>query len=105
MGVPLKAAVGPGYGELETRLAAAIHLRFGLPAALPAGVKRQIKTADRISAWLEATQIAGFSAEEADRFFGRPRAELARGLQIAPRPPVEVRAAFTARHAELLNLV
>jgi len=102
---PVKAAVGPGYGELETRLAAAIHLRFGLPAALPAGVKRQIKTADRISAWLEATQIAGFSAEEADRFFGRPRAELARGLQIAPRPPVEVRAAFTARHAELLNLV
>jgi 5'-deoxynucleotidase YfbR-like HD superfamily hydrolase len=102
---PVKAAVGPGYGELETRLAAAIHLRFGLPAALPAGVKRQIKTADRISAWLEATQIAGFSAEEADRFFGRPRSELARGLQIAPRPPVEVRAAFTARHAELLNLV
>ncbi|MEM6480178.1 MAG: hypothetical protein AAF647_14225, partial [Pseudomonadota bacterium] len=36
---PVKAAVGPSYGELDDRLTAAIHLRFGLPAALPQIVK------------------------------------------------------------------
>src|SRR5690554_5944558 len=58
---PVKAAIGPGYGELDERLAAAIHLRFGLPAQIPVKVKRAIKKADRLSAWLEAVQIAGFS--------------------------------------------
>jgi len=100
---PVKAAVGPGYGALDARLAAAIHLRFGLPAVLPDPVKRRIKRADRVSAWLEATQIAGFETAEADRFFGRPRAEIAEGLRIALRPPAEVRAAFLARHAALLE--
>ncbi len=99
---PVKAAVGPGYGELEARLSAAIHIRFGLPAALPARTKKQIKKADRISAWMEATRIAGFSEAEADRFFGRPDHALFEGLDIRLRPPVEVRAAYTARHAELL---
>ncbi len=32
---PVKAAVGPGYGALDDRLTAAIHLRFGLPAQIP----------------------------------------------------------------------
>lgn len=99
---PVKAAVGPGYGALDERLQAAIHLRFGLPAALPAAIKKEIKRADRVSAWLEAVQIAGFSEGEADRFFGRPASELARGLKLRLRPPAEVRAAFTARHRELL---
>ena len=61
---PVKAAVGPGYEALDDRLTAAVHLRFGLPAVLPKEVKRQIKAADRVSAWMEATRIAGFS--EAD---------------------------------------
>ena len=69
---PVKAAVGPGYGALDVRLTSAIHLRFGLPALLPVRVKRQIKRADKISAWLEATQIAGFTVPEASRFFGEP---------------------------------
>jgi len=99
---PVKAAVGPGYGALDDRLAAAIHIRFGLPAAVPKTIKRQIKKADRISAWMEATQIAGFSEAEATRFFGRPDAAVMEGLQITLRPPVEVRQAYTARHAELL---
>ena len=99
---PVKAAVGPGYGELDARLAAAIHIRFGLPAALPVKIKRQIKKADRISAWMEATQIAGFSEREADRFFGNPDRELIAGLDIHLRPPKAVRAAYTDRHAALL---
>ena len=99
---PVKAAVGPGYGALDERLTAAVHLRFGLPAVLPAAVKKQIKAADRISAWLEAVQIAGFSEGEADRFFGRPADAVLRGLEIRLRPPAVVRADYVARHAALL---
>lgn len=99
---PVKAAVGPDYGALDDRLAAAIHIRFGLPASIPAGVKKQIKKADRVSAWMEATRIAGFSEPEASRFFGRPDAGLTAGLDIVLRPPVEVRKDFRDRHAVLL---
>ncbi|HBM59380.1 HD family hydrolase [Salipiger marinus] len=101
---PVKAAIGPDYGELDKRLAAAIHIRFGLPAVTPAKLKRQIKKADTVSAWMEATQIAGFSEAEASRFFGRPAPDLMAGLDIHLRPPVEVRAAYTTRHADLLRL-
>lgn len=100
---PVKAAVGPGYDELDKRLAAAVHLRFGLPATIPATVKKQIKKADKISAWMEATQIAGFSEPEANRFFGKPDPAITEGLHIHLRPPTETRAAYTARHAELLK--
>ena len=101
---PVKAAVGPGYGELDLRLTAAVHLRFGLPATLPTAIKKQIKAADNVSAWLEAVQIAGFTEAEANRFFGRPDPSLARGLGIRLRPPAEVRGAFIARHEALLAL-
>jgi len=100
---PVKAAVGPGYGELDDRLTAAIHLRFGLPAAIPLAVKKQIKKADRISAWMEATQIAGFSETEATKFFGAPDPALLEGLSIVLRAPVETRHQFTARHAQLME--
>jgi 5'-deoxynucleotidase YfbR-like HD superfamily hydrolase len=99
---PVKAAVGPGYGALDDRLMAAVHMRFGLPAQVPPAIKKQIKTADRLSAWLEATQIAGFTVAEADRFFGKPDSTLAQTLEIRLRPPMQVRAEFTARHAQLL---
>ena len=99
---PVKAAVGPGYEALDQRLAAAIHLRFGLPAAIPVAVKRQIKKADKISAWMEATQIAGFSETEASKFFGTPDHKIIQGLEITLRAPAETRDAFTARHDALL---
>lgn len=102
---PVKAAVGPSYGELDDRLSVAIHIRFGLPAQIPVTVKKQIKRADRVSAWLEAVQIAGFSEAEANKFFGRPKPELVSGLQIRLRPPVEVRRAYTARHDELMDMM
>jgi hypothetical protein len=100
---PVKAAVGPAYGELDARLTAAVHLRFGLPAMLPAPVKAAIKTADRVSAWLEAVQIAGFTEREADQFFGRQDKAVIRGLEIRLRPPAEVRADYLVRHAVLLE--
>ena len=99
---PVKAAVGPGYGELDLRLTAAVHLRFGLPASLPLAVKKAIKLADKVSAWLEAVQIAGFTETEADRLFGRPETAVLRGLEIKLRPPAVVRADYVARHSALL---
>jgi len=99
---PVKAAVGPGYGALDERLQVAIHLRFGLPAVLPAPVKKAIKAADRVSAWLEAVRIAGFREAEADKLFGKPAAAMIAGLEIRLRPPAEVRADFVARVAALL---
>lgn len=100
---PVKAAVGEGYEELDQRLTSAIHIRFGLPAALPKTVKSQIKRADKISAWMEAVQIAGFSEKEANKFFGRPKPEVISDLSIDLRPPVDVRTDFIARHEELLE--
>ncbi|WP_170349525.1 MULTISPECIES: HD domain-containing protein [Ruegeria] len=102
---PVKSAVGPDYGALDDRLAAAIHIRFGLPAAVPKTVKRQIKKADKISAWMEATQIAGFSEAEATKFFGRPDKSVMEGLTITLRPPVEAREAYMARHENLIQKI
>lgn len=100
---PVKAAIGKDYGELDARLTAAIHLRFGLPAVLPAKVKKAIKAADKVSAWLEASRIAGFTEAEADRFFGRQDPKLIAALELRLRPPAEVRADYTARHHALLS--
>ena len=68
---PFKAVLGDGYKSIEKRLLAAIHIRFGLPPLLAEGITRQIKAADRGAAFLEATELAGFSDTEAKRLFGR----------------------------------
>src|SRR6185295_4992651 len=69
---PFKAAVGIDYKDFERRLQSAIHIRFGLPTRLPAELTMLIKRADSISAYYEATQLAGFTPAEAQRFFGTP---------------------------------
>jgi len=102
---PVKDAVGAGYGDLDRRLSAAIHLRFGLPASLPPQVKTAIKRADRLSAWIEAVNIAGFQEAEADRLFGKPGPGILAWHGIVLRPPVEVRAEFICRHAALLDQI
>jgi 5'-deoxynucleotidase YfbR-like HD superfamily hydrolase len=71
---PFKAVIGDSYKAVERRLLTAIHVRFGLPAALPAELTKLIKAADRQAAYLEATHLAGFAATEAKRFFGEPPA-------------------------------
>ena len=94
---PVKSAVGPGLCGARRPAGGG-----GAPALRPAGGTARpgqgaIKRADRISAWLEAVQIAGFSVAEADRFFGAPRVEGLRALCCScahpprsrrlPRPP------------------
>jgi hypothetical protein len=56
-----------------------------------------------VSAWLEATQIAGFSEAESNKLFGKQDEMLVRDLRIHLRPPVQARNAFTTRHAELMS--
>jgi 5'-deoxynucleotidase YfbR-like HD superfamily hydrolase len=68
---PFKAVIGGSYKVVEKRLLSAIHIRFGLPAALPVEIEKQIKAADMGAAYLEATHLAGFSETEARRLFGR----------------------------------
>jgi 5'-deoxynucleotidase YfbR-like HD superfamily hydrolase len=96
---PFKAALGVDYQDFEALLERAIHIRFGLPALTPASVRRRIKDADRISAFFEATQIAGFDAPEAETFFGAPPG----GLEIAvePEPPARAQRAYLKRFGAL----
>jgi 5'-deoxynucleotidase YfbR-like HD superfamily hydrolase len=96
---PFKAALGLDYQAFEDRLAAAIHIRFGLPARLPPSVKRLIKTADRACAYFEATQLAGFAVDESLRLFGRPPAGY--HLRIEPLSATAAQDRYLQRHHTL----
>ncbi len=93
---PFKSVLGPAYKDIEAKLEGAIHLRFGLPAILPAYVKAIIKRADRMAAWLEATQLAGFSEAEAKKLFPQPRG-LPADFILTPEPPEEAAQRFLRR--------
>ena len=84
---PFKTVIGDAYKDVEARLLVAIHLRFSLPAKPSALTARLTKSADRAAAFIEATHLAGFTVEEAEKFFGRPGVSL-REIErlIAPMP-------------------
>ena len=98
---PFKAVVGGGYKAVEQRLEAAIHLRFSLPPHATASLKALIKKADTISAYFEATCLAGFSEAEARKFFGQPRGVTAEMIPIRPMGTAEAQARFCERFAEI----
>ncbi len=98
---PFKSVVGGGYKTVEHRLEAAIHLRFGLPAHPGQELKTQIKKADTVAAFFEATELAGFSVEEARKFFGQPRGITRDMLMLEPMPALEAQSRFLKRFAEL----
>jgi 5'-deoxynucleotidase YfbR-like HD superfamily hydrolase len=89
---PFKAAVGLDYKSFEIELQSAIHIRIGLPARLPDTAQKLIKRADRASAYLEATQLAGFEAAEAGKIFGKPRN--LDGFVLKPKQAGEAKTAF-----------
>ena len=70
---PFKAVMGGDFKSVEHRLERAIHLRFGLPATVPSEIRALVKRADHASAYFEAVELAGFSAAEAAKLFGRPK--------------------------------
>jgi uncharacterized protein len=100
---PFKAVIGDTYKVVEKRLLVAIHRRFGLAPELPAEVAKMIKTADRGAAFLEATELAGFSVSEARRFFG-PRPILPPAVErdhLTPWPATTAEQLFLARFARI----
>jgi len=101
---PFKAALGVDYKAFELRLLAAIHLRFGLPAKTSDALTRKIKKADRVAAYLEATQLAGFSLDEAAKFFGKPsRLDGARAFHsLRPLASEDAEAAYVRKFKQLL---
>ena len=102
---PFKAALSLDYKAFEEKLLAAIHIRFGLPPKLPAEVTKLIKRADKIAAYYEATRLAGFSEEEARRYFGHPRglkpSLVAKLSRLEPLPTAESEARYLQRFHEL----
>lgn len=98
---PFKAALGLDYKRFEARLEAAIHLRFGLPAAIPGEVQALIKAADRACAGFEAVELAGFTPAEAGRLFGPPPAGFASRLE--PLSPGAAQARYLSRFHLLLE--
>lgn len=99
---PFKAAIGDAYKSVESRLTAAILLRFSIPAD-PSGARSGlIKAADTAAAYLEATALAGFTPEEAEAIFGTPRFDTGPlAVHLAPCSTEEAQQRFLARFAAL----
>ncbi len=101
---PFKTALGPGYKTIEKNLQSATHLRFGLKASVPKNLAAQIKRADRVSAYYEATTFAGFSEEEAAVLFDLPEPlpEPMRSELFTPWPTDRAQKAYldAFKHAE-----
>jgi uncharacterized protein len=89
---PFKAVLGDAYKGVEARILAAVMIRFGLPPEITGAVRTLTKEADAIAAYHEATRLAGFSLEEAERFFGRP--------VPLPRPILALLEPWTTERAE-----
>ena len=94
---PFKSVVGGGYKTVEKRLETAVHLRFGLPPHASRELKDRIKKADTVAAFFEATELAGFSIAEAQKFFGLPRGITRDMFDIIPLPSTEAQKRFVER--------
>jgi len=97
---PFKVVIGMNYKALELKLQSAIHLRFGLPASLPAVLAKLFKKADLIAAYFEATQLAGFELEVANKLFVVPPPSV-RTPKLVPLPTAEAQAQFLDRFKKL----
>jgi uncharacterized protein len=97
---PFKAAIGVNYKDLELKLQAAIHLRFGLPVLVPKTLSNLIKKADRLSAYYEAVQLAGFEEKQARRLFGAPPPAV-KAPRLVPLSTAEAQAQFLERFHRL----
>lgn len=67
---PFKNAIGLDYRLFEQNLLSAVHKAFQIPTHPPQEIVTLIKTSDRIAAYCEATQLAGFNTQEAHDLFG-----------------------------------
>lgn len=93
---PVKAVIGAPYKKIEALLQEAVHIRFGLPPELPSGIAHSIKRADRMAAYLEATELAGFSAKDAGKLFPKLRG-IPKGIDLTPLSPEKATRSFLRR--------
>jgi hypothetical protein len=98
---PFKSVIGTAYKAVEERLLTAIHRRFEIAEPLAAELRQTIKAADRISAYYEATRLAGFDTAEAVKWFGRPRGIDPESLALDPWPTPVAETRFLERFARL----
>ena len=98
---PFKSVMGGSYKDCELRLQRAIHLRFSLPPEPATALRKEIKRADQIAAYFEATLLAGFSTAEATEFFGRPRGFNADRFDFTPRSVTWAQNAFLKRFSAI----
>lgn len=54
-------------------------------STLSESLKKEIKRADQVAAYFEATELAGFSTAEAAQYFGRPRWISPEKLDLEPK--------------------
>ena len=97
---PFKVAIGIDYKVLELKLQSAIHVRFGLPTKPPASLLALFKKADLISAYLEATQLAGFEPYIARRLFVLPPKAM-KIPRLVPMATGDAQAQFLGRFRRL----
>ena len=81
----------------------AINIRFGLPSIKNTALKKKIKQSDLYSAWFEATQIAGFTIPEANKFFLKPPFSV--NIKIKPVAVEFAEKAFLNRFNELNKII
>jgi 5'-deoxynucleotidase YfbR-like HD superfamily hydrolase len=98
---PFKLVVGGDYKAVEERIHRAIHQRFSLAPPENGRLKQQIKRADHIAAYFEATLLAGFSTAEAVRYFGRPSGIVLTADDLEPLSVKRIHGAFMRRFSEL----
>ena len=98
---PFKAVMGGAYKDVELRLEQAVHMRMGLPADIPTTLKKQIKKADGIVAYFEATCLAGFSESEARQIFSTPKGIAPDALDLTPMPTTIAQSTFLDRVTQI----
>ncbi len=101
---PLKTHLGMTYETLDEKLTMAICIRFNIPTTKIKIIKKQVKLADKMAAWLEAIQLAGFSKIEADKLFGKQVSVEGFENYLSPATPFFVRKKFVNRFNELYKL-
>jgi uncharacterized protein len=101
---PFKAMLSEDYRDVEQRLMKAVSLRFGI-AKVSADLQKLTKKADRLAAYHEATQLAGFSEKDAVAIFGAaPKLPVDLALLLEPLTPVEAKKRFLARFSVLFEV-
>ena len=101
---PVKRFMGKDYANLEKNLLDTIHIRFGLPTEIPVEIQKKIKNADKKAAWIEATKIAGFNKDEANKIFIKPNLSLINFKKIILQNPLKSKEEFLNVYKECVSI-